>query len=175
MVYPKPCAYVLDQIAKVYVHDAATKEMSDEERLAYHQKHSLPIMTKLKEWMELEFREKRVEPNSSLGKAMAYFQRHFKKLTKFCYVPGAPIDNNVAEQILKQSAAIRKNSYFYKTSDGACLGGIILSVLISCRLSRKNVWDYLVWVLRNMAEVKANPRAFLPWIYKAEETEALAA
>src|SRR5262249_27445099 len=71
-VYPKSCGYALDQIGKIYGHEAAAKEMSDEERLAYHQKKSLPIMSELKEWMERELREKRVEPNSSLGKAMAY-------------------------------------------------------------------------------------------------------
>src|SRR6516165_4588598 len=95
-VYPKSCGYVLDQIGKIYGHEAAAKEMSDEERLAYHQKQSLPIMSELKEWMEWEFREKRVEPNSSLGKAMAYFQNHYEKLAQFCQVAGAPIDNNVA-------------------------------------------------------------------------------
>jgi transposase len=179
-VYPKPCGYALDQIGKIYGQEAAAKEMSDEERLAYHKKQSLPIMSELKEWMERELREKRVEPNSSLGKAMAYFQNHYEKLTQFCHVAGAPIDNNVAEQALKAPAMIRKNSYFFKTSNGACVGGIILSVLISCRLNGRNIWNYLVWVLRNMAEVERNPRAFLPWIYKGdgegeEEAEALAA
>src|SRR6266508_954685 len=175
-VYPKTCGYALDQIAKIYGHEAAAKEMSDEERLARHQKQSLPIMSELKEWMERELREKRVEPNSSLGKAMAYFQNHYEKLTQFCHVAGAPIDNNVAEQALKAPAMIRKNSYFFKTSNGACVGGIILSVLISCRLNGGNIWNYLVWVLRNAAEVKRNPRAFLPWVYKGEEEEeALAA
>jgi len=95
-VYPKSCGYALDQIGKIYGHEAAAKEMSDEERLAYHQKWSLPIMSELKEWMEWEFREKRVEPNSSLGKAMAYFQNHYEKLAQFCHVAGAPIDNKVA-------------------------------------------------------------------------------
>ncbi len=179
-VYPKACGYALDRIGEIYRHEAAAREMSDEERLAYHRKHSLPIMSELKEWMEGEFREKRVEPNSSLGKAMAYFQNHYEKLAQFCHVAGAPIDNNVAEQALKVPAMIRKNSYFFKTSDGACVAGIILSVLISCRLKGKNIWNYLVWDLRNMAEAPRNPREFLPWVYKgegegAEEEEALAA
>ena len=179
-VYPKSCGYALDQIGKIYGHEAATKEMSDEERLTYHRENSLPIMSDLKEWMERELREKRVEPNSSLGKAVAYFQNHYKELLQFCQVAGAPIDNNVAEQALKAPAMIRKNSYFFKTSNGACVGGIILSVLITCRLNGGNIWIYLVGVLRNAAEVKRNPCAFLPWVYKGEgegeeEEEALAA
>jgi len=179
-VYPKSCGYALDQIAKIYGHEAATKEMPDEERLAYHRNNSLPIMSELKEWMERELREKRVEPNSSLGKAMAYFQNHYKELLQFCQVAGAPIDNNIAEQALKAPVMLRKNSYFFKTSNGACVGGIILSVLITCRLNGDNLWNYLVGVLRKAAEVKRNPCAFLPWIYKVgegeeEEEEALAA
>src|SRR5215475_5701562 len=167
----KSCGYALDQIGKIYGHEATTKEMSDEERLAYHRENSLPIMSELKEWMERELSEKRVEPNSSLGKAMAYFQNHYRELLQFCQVVGAPIDNNVAEQALKAPVMIRKNSYFFKTSNGACVGGIILSVLITCRLNGGNIWNYLVSVLRNAAEVKRNPCAFLPWFYKEGEGE----
>src|SRR5215475_6047724 len=176
-VYPKSCGYALDQIGKIYGHEAATKEMSDEERLAYHRENSLPIMSELKEWMERGLSEKRVEPNSSLGKAMAYFHNHYRELLQFCQVAGAPIDNNVAEQALKAPVMIRKNSYFFKTSTGACVGGIILSVLITCRLNGGNMWIYLVGVLRNAAEVKRNPCAFRPWVYKGGEgeEEALAA
>jgi len=176
-VYPRACSYVLDRIGKIYEHEEATTGMPDAERLASHQQESLPIMSELKEWMEQEVREKRVEPNSSLGKAMAYFQKYYEQLTQFCRVAGAPIDNNVAEQALKAPAMIRKNAYFFKTSTGACVAGIILSVLVSCRLNGTNIWDYLVWVLRNEAEVKRTPRAFLPWVDQGGgvEDEAAAA
>ena len=66
---------------------------------------------------------------------------------------------------------IRKNSYFYKTGYGATVSGIILSVMITCRLNRRNVWKYLVSVLKQEAEVKNNPAAFLPWVYQEEDTE----
>lgn len=168
--YPQACGYVLDQIGKIYQNDEATEEMSDQERLAYHQKQSGPVMFELKQWMDQELKEKRVEPNSSLGKAIFYFQNNFDELGTFLRVPGAPIDNNPAEQVLKPPVMIRKNSYFYRTSYGACVAGIILSVLITCRLNRINVWNYLVWVLRKSAEVQENPGAFLPWNYRGEES-----
>jgi 3-phenylpropionate/trans-cinnamate dioxygenase ferredoxin component len=38
------------------------------------------------------------------------------------------------------------------------VGGIILSVLITCSLNQTNVWIYLVSVLNKSAEVKQNPR-----------------
>lgn len=168
--YPQACGYVLDRIGEIYQHEAATEGMEDEERLAYHQEHSGPILSELRQWMDEELKEKRVEPNSSLGKAISYFQNNYEELTGFLRVPGAPLDNNPAEQLLKAPVMIRKNSYFYRTSYGACVGGIILSVLISCRLNQTNVWNYLVWVLRKSAEVKENPGAFLPWNYRGEES-----
>jgi hypothetical protein len=169
-LYLRACGYVLDRIGKIYQNDEAAKGMSDQERLAYHQKHSGPVMSELKQWMDRELREKRVEPNSSLGKAISYFQNNFEQLSTFLRVPGAPIDNNPAEQVLMPPVMIRKNSYFYRTSYGACVAGITLSVLITCRLNRINVWTYLVWVLRNAMEVKQNPGAFLPWDYRGEES-----
>jgi len=170
--YPQQCGYALDLIGEIYQNDAATKGMSEEERLAYHQKHSGPILSELKQWMDEELKEKRVEPNSSLGKAISYFQNNYEKLTTFLRVPGAPIDNNIAEQALKAPVMIRKNAYFYRTSYGARVGGIILSVLVTCRLNQTNIWTYLVSVLKKSAEVKRNPGAFLPWNYQGEEVAA---
>jgi len=81
--FPVECEQVLEAIRKVYWYDDQTKGMSDQERLEYHQKHSGPVMRELREWIEGEFRDRRVEPNSSLGKAYQYMLNHFEKLTRF--------------------------------------------------------------------------------------------
>jgi transposase len=79
------CGFVLMAIGEIYQNEEVTKDkgMSDDERLAYHQKHSRPLMEELREWMELEIGEKRVEPNSSLGKAISYFQKNYRELCAF--------------------------------------------------------------------------------------------
>jgi len=73
----------LERIGKVYENEEATKGMSAEERLKYHQTRSGPFMEELKEWMERETAEKRVEPNSSLGKATKYFLNNYPGLSAF--------------------------------------------------------------------------------------------
>jgi hypothetical protein len=45
--------------------------------------------------MKREIEDKRVEPNSGLGKAMAYYENQYEMLVQFCRIPGCPIDNNV--------------------------------------------------------------------------------
>ena len=173
--YPNECGYVLERIGEIYRNEDVTKGMSAEQRLEYHQTHSVEIMEELREWMEGEMAEKKVEPNSSLGKAVRYFLNNYAGLGAFLRYAEAPLDNNQAERALKPVVMIRKNSYFYKTGHGAEVGAIILSMITSCRLNGTNVWNWMVSVLKRSSEVSRNPAAFLPWVYKAEEEEALAA
>ncbi|HMA96306.1 MAG TPA: transposase [Polyangiaceae bacterium] len=57
--------------------------MSPEQRLGCHQQHSAPIMAALQNWMETEVNERRIEPNSRLGSAIKYMERHWSELTLF--------------------------------------------------------------------------------------------
>ncbi len=79
--YPIECAIVLDAVGKVYGYEAEAKGMSPEERLAYHQAKSGPIINELKEWIEAQFAERLVEPNSNLGRALQYWLNHWERLT----------------------------------------------------------------------------------------------
>jgi hypothetical protein len=173
--YPVECAVVLDAVSKVYGYEAETIAMSEDERLAYHQKKSGPVMKELKEWIERQSAEKLVEPNSSLGQALRYWLNHWEKLTVWLREAGAPLDNNECERTLKQFILMRKNSLFFKTEHGAAVGDILASLIQSCRLNGVNAWDYLVTIIRNKSDARGNPHLYLPWNYKLEEAEALAA
>ena len=98
-VFPAECQRVIDDLDTVFAHEATTRQagLMAAERLAYHQTHSGPIMAKLKTWLESQLNERRVEPNSSLGKAFQYLLNHWHPLTQFLRVPGAPLDNNTVE------------------------------------------------------------------------------
>jgi len=167
--YPSECEVVLEAVGKVYGHDAETVGVSKEQRLAYHQEKSGPVMKELKEWIEKQFSERLVEPNSSLGKALQYWRNHWEELTLWLREPGAPLDNNIAEQSLKQFILMRKNSLFFKTEHGAAVGDILASLIQTCRLNGINAWDYLVTIIRNKSDARRNPQLYLPWNYKREE------
>jgi hypothetical protein len=49
----------------------------------YHQAHSGPLMDELKTWMDEQFKQRQVEPNSGLGDAMNYMLKRWDKLTLF--------------------------------------------------------------------------------------------
>ena len=75
--------------------------MSHDQRLLYHQAHSAKPMQELKLWMNAQFDQRIVEPNSGLGKCLNYLINHWEGLTLFLRKAGAPLDNNICEQALK--------------------------------------------------------------------------
>jgi hypothetical protein len=159
---------VIELLCKVYENDAFARErgMSPEERLRFHQAESARVMDKLYDWLNEQIEEKEVEPNSPLGEAINYMLRRWKKLTLFLEIPGAPLDNNVAERALKKAILFRKNSLFYKTLNGAHTGDVLISLIYTCQLAGVNPFDYLNELQRHRNEVAANPSEWMPWNYR---------
>jgi transposase len=165
--FPEECARVIEAIALIYKHEAHCREqaLTPTQRLAYHQQHSRPVMDELKAWMEKQFEDKRVEPNSRLGGAFNYLLKRWKSLTRFLEVPGAPLDNNTAERALKIILRLRKNSLFYKNAHGAYVGDVLISLIETCRLAGANPQHYFTALMENRSAVFRDPGAWLPWNY----------
>jgi hypothetical protein len=163
--FPDQCRFVIETLADVYKNDQATKDqnMSDQERLFYHQTHSGPLMEKLENWLDNQLKAKKAEPNSGLGKAIAYMQNHWEALTQFLKVPGCPLDNNFCEQVLKRAILHRKNSLFFKTERGAFVGDLFMSLIHTCSLVKANPFEYLEALQEHCKFVKKNPKDWMPW------------
>jgi len=165
--FPEQVEWVLERYKLIWEHESETvkEEMTPTKRLAYHKAHSLPVMNEIRDWGAGYSASDTAENNSGLGKAIAYFDRHFQRLTLFCQVEGAKLDNNYMEAILKLIVRNRKNAYFYKTLAGAAISDTITSCIATAAQANINVFDYFNAIQRNQAEVKTNPGAWLPWNY----------
>jgi transposase len=170
--FPEECTRVLETMRQVYAFDAQTRRegMSDEQRLRFHQQHSEPLLNGpdgLKPWLETLFASLQVEPNSSLGDAISYVLKRWEPLTLFLRQPGAPLDNNVVERILKTAIRHRNNSLFYRTENGAHVGDLFMSLIVTCRLARVNPFDYLTTLRRYAQRLRDGPADWMPWNYQA--------
>ena len=166
--FPEECLYVLKTLGTVYHNDAITskKGMTPKQRLYFHQKTSGPIMEKLHCWLDGQIDDKKVEPNSSLGKAINYMLKHWQELTLFLTVEKAPLDNNICERAIKMAILHRKNSLFYKTEHGAYIGDMFMSLIHTCTLSKINPYLYLTALQKNSSSLFNNPHLWLPWNYQ---------
>ena len=144
-VFPHECQVVLEVLSQVFDHDEQAREaqLSPEARLAYHQAQSQPLMEGPTVARHAD-RRHLVEPNSALGKAIGYMQRHWETLTRFLSVSGAPLDNNLAERALKLFIRQRKNSLFYKTEHSAYIASVLTSLIATCLYAGVNAVEYLV-------------------------------
>jgi transposase len=165
--YSAECRFVIETLAEVYKYDEETREqkMTPRERLCFHQENSKPLMDKLEKWFEEQFTQKKLEPNSNLGQVIKYMQNHWKELTGFLRLEGAPLDNNYLEQALKVAILNRKNAYFYKTENGAHVGDVFMSMIETCRRAKANPFEYLTRIQENAMHVINNPGKWLPWNY----------
>lgn len=167
--FPRECRFVIECLKGVYENEGDAKKRchTKEERLALHQEKSAPIMDVLHEWLVWKLEARIVEPNSGLGKAIRYMLKRWDELTLFLRQAGAPLDNNLAERILKMVILHRKNALFYLTENGASVGDLFMSLIQTCRLSRADPVRYLTAIQRNAERARARPGEWLPWNYEA--------
>lgn len=171
--YPEECRKVVESFSAIYRVEAQAKAagLSAQERLRLHQTQSQPVMEELRAWFTELLDGKKVEPNSDLGGAIAYMQVRWTELTQFLRVPGAPIDNNAAERILKMAILHRKNSLFYRTQRGADVGDLFMTVVQTCRSNSVNPFDYMMAVIGHATLAKAAPGRWMPWNYQTALAE----
>ena len=175
-VFPVEARHVITVLNQVFDHEAVTRDsaMTPAARLVYHQTYSGPLLAALRAWLEQQFRDRRVEPHSSLGHAFTYLLGHWETLTQFLRVAGAPLDSNTVERALKLIIRQRKNSLFYASPHSATVASILTSLIATCVQAGVNALEYLVALQRHRAAVCRQPAAWLPWNYHQALALALA-
>ena len=166
--FPEEFEQVLEMYAPIWrnEHHIIEQGLNAQKRLEYHQKHSLPVMTSLKKWCVAKQTASDFEEHSGLGKAIAYFLRHYDKLIAFCVFEGMPIDNNRMEETLKLVIRGRKSYMFFKTVSGATVGNICMTMIMTTYRANVNPLDYLTALQRHHTDMRENPELWMPWNYK---------
>jgi hypothetical protein len=162
-VFEMHISEIMTLYRSIFALDKSLQKSSTDARLDAHRTQSLPKMQQIKEKIERDFTNCVVEPNSELGKAYKYFLNHFKELTAFCTLKGAPVCNNETERILKRAIRHRKNSLFFKNLIGAAVGDIHMTLLLTAKENNIDPVKYVASLLLYEKERKENPEAFLPW------------
>lgn len=165
---PGSCRHVLKLLGAIYKVDKTCKAegLSPQARLERHQRDSGPAMDKLRTYLTEQLDAKQVEPNCGLGTAFRYILKRWDKLTLFLREPGAPLDNNLCERVLKMAIRHRRNSLFYRSQRGARLGDLFMSLIHTTVLRGGNPLDYLTQVQRHAQLAAAHPAQWLPWTYR---------
>jgi transposase len=164
-VWPQEVIKIIGDFASIFSNDHGAPKDA-EERLKWHQKKSSRIMEGIKEYSNSLIKSKKVEPNSSMGKAIAYLNNHWEAFTLFLRIPGVPLSNNDAERLIKRAVLNRKNAYFFRNETGAKIADILMSIMETCVLNNVNPYNFLIAIQKHQQDVRQNPMLWLPWLYE---------
>jgi hypothetical protein len=142
--------YALKQFGLLYATERKAKEqlLAPEALLELRQQESLPVLTKLGQWMKEEYTK--VLPKSPIGKALGYSIERWKELMIYTTDGKLKIDNNPVENSIRPVAIGRKNFLFAGSHEAAQRSAMLYSLLGTCKLHNINPFVWLKDVLQRI-------------------------
>ena len=155
--------YALDLFAQLYRIEARMKDASEELRHEARQAHSLPVLQKLRAW--LDETSPLVTPRSKLGEALGYLHKVWPKLVRYTERGDLPIDNNSLEGAIRPFVVGRKGWLFSDTPAGAHASAVLYSLLETAKANKREPYAWLRFVLERLplARTVDEMEALLPW------------
>jgi transposase len=152
----------LELFTDLFRVEAESRERGDtrEARFKLRQEKSVPIIEKLRAWVDQSRGE--VEPRSTLGKALGYISRQWKRLTAFLRDPKMDLTNNEVERDLRRWVLDRKTWYFVGHEESARRAADALTLLTTCRKMGLDPRRYLRAALAKILAGEKDLTALLP-------------
>ena len=145
---------VLNLIQKLYKVEKQAEEFSAEQTYQLRQEKSVPILERLKIFLE-EIVD-RVPPKSPLGLAIAYTLNRWTSLNVYLASGYLRIDNNYVENKIRPFALGRRNWLFMGNVRGAIAAANLLSLIESAKANGLEPYYYLRYIFTQIPLCKDN-------------------
>ncbi len=161
-------AAMLGMVRELYAVEDEAKSMTDDARRDLRQQKSLPVLAKIKAWLDEQI--KLVLPRSPMAGAIQYTLNQWDALCRYCEHGWLDIDNNAAERALKRVAIGRKNWLFAGNDAAARSHANLYTLLASAQRHGLDPQKYLMSVLSKIGTTPMSElNQFLPDRWKAED------
>lgn len=163
----KRAVTMLALIGELYGIEREGQELDVETRVITRRERSLPVLEKIKAWLEAE--RELVLPRSPLSAAITYAQNQWEALTTYVTQGFLNIDNNAAERALRRVAVGRKNWLFAGTDKAGENHARLWSLIASAERHQLDPQRYLTSVLSKIAGTPVDDlEQFLPDVWQRE-------
>jgi transposase len=133
---------------QLYEIERQAKEVPEEVRLQMRQDLALPILDKMKTWLEQIDNE--LLPKDPFREAVNYALNQWQALCRYTSAGFLAIDNNWAEREMKRIAIGRKNWLFFGSAQGGKTAAVLFTLTSTCQRLAINTWAYLKDVLTRL-------------------------
>lgn len=117
------------------------RESSDDERHEHRQLHSRPLLSEFKTWMDKQLETLR--PKHDLRGAINYMTSRWECFERFLESGAIALDNNSAEQAVKNPVMGKKAWLFFGSPAGGHSAAVFYGLTATCRRLRIDPYAYL--------------------------------
>ena len=137
--------------------------MTIDERMSARQQDAAPVHKTICTWLDKTLHT--TLPKGALGKALAYLDRNWRKLTIYIEDGRLSIDNNPAENAIRPFVIGRKNWLFSASVDGAKASANLYGLIETAKANGLEPFAYLQYVFKELpaADSIEAMEALLPW------------
>jgi transposase len=164
---PVPARYAMLKIQELYAIERKATEgnFTPDQIKELREKESYPILKEFETWLLATAQT--VLPKSPIGKAIHYTYGIYRKLIRYTLDGRYRIDNNLAENSVRDLALGRKNYLFCGNHESARRTAVIYSLMASCKVNDVNPQEWLTDVLNRIQDQKNQKMdELLPHIWK---------
>ncbi len=172
ITYAKESELLLGMIQALYDIETRAKDMTWQDRQALRQRESTIILDAIWSWLETRPLQE-VLPKSDFSEALRYIRNHWKELNVYVRDGRIPIDNNSAEQLMKQVAMGRKAWLFVCSVAGGEQSAMMMTLVSSARRHDLDVGVYVKDVLDQLLAGSTDYESLLPDVWKQSHPEAI--
>lgn len=163
----------LSLINKLYMIERQIKSLSVAEITQARQQKSVPILNKLKKW--LDNNRPRVAKDGLTGKAMTYLHNQWEKLVVYSSDGQLRLSNILAENAIRPFAVGRRAWLFADTPAGAHASAVHYSLIETAKCHALEPYAYLNAVFKALpyADAVEKIEDLLPWNFKNKKASWL--
>jgi transposase len=145
---------IINEIRKLYIVERHARDecLTPKQRYQVRNETSQPVLLAMRPM--LEELEKKVLPQSPLGKAARYCLNEWQALIAYLKDGRLELDNNLTENAIRPSAVGKKNWLFIGHPEAGWRSAVIYSIVVSCQRRRIDPWEYLSDVLKRLPAIK---------------------
>ena len=159
-------AAMLAMVGELYDVERRAKDLDEATRLELRQRESLPILERIRAWLDDEGRV--VLPRSPMAGAIGYVLNQWNALSVYATQGFLAIDNNAAERALKRVAIGRKNWLFAGNDKAGQTAATLYTLIASAERHGVDPQRYLTSVLAKIVSTPAGElEQFLPDVWRS--------
>lgn len=161
-------AAMLEMVRQLYAVEEEAKPLNDDARRELRQQQSLPILAKIRAWLEEQI--KVVLPRSAMALAINYTLNQWDALGRYTEAGYLDIDNNAAERAMKRIAIGRKNWLFAGNDAAAQSHARLYTLIASAERHGIDPQKYLTSVLATIGQTPISElEQLLPDVWRTPE------